>query len=964
MIKPVTEADIWERAGHLEFANEAEVETKLLFPLLTALGFAHDTIKPKVPVVAYPPAKKTGRKTEADFVVYAEPPYDRTTSLLTAELKHPHEELAGAKTQAEYYAFWSGTPLYLLTNGRHIEIWQFQTARECNLVFTCPVAKLAEHRGQLESLLSPSSLTTLCDQLAIKKIEVAKVDLSAYLKSIEHIFDNTDETIRKFVTHDSSDRRRLDEIDLLREDGSHIIVGESGSGKTTLLKRLLGRAVSRRVHNEDARVPAYAYLPHVIALEVDLESFLRGEFAAHQERVRSQAAFRELLKTGLILFADAFDRVRVGPAQERLEAQLSAFLRAYPKTKLLLATRPGVEPRLDRVQLQRLLPLETADVIRIAADDHGLSPEVAPRFYGSLPHYLRSIAHNPFFLEHLVRAYREHKRVPNNLNTLFEGWLASVLQSITDDTASRPRLLDVLAILAILTVQGPASPFDVYALFEARDLPPRYIDALVGTGLIQRGAGGVELEHEIVADYLRAKQLPESFESDELGTRLVELGAGKGSSLLAFAMARAQSSEDCRRLWSLVAKLSVRTYLDALHSIPSHTLPPEHERREWIAEEILSGYEDLATHQFSALAPHLPGFQNSAEIRIETFVAKDVSEVRYGYHPRKHNEPRIQLILAPSLDKHHFQYGRNLQIRDFRPEAARSLGVDDLYSDLKRIIDNRVFRGGPRWARERLMARLSQLEDIDGEFSVRVVDAGRITDRLTDLIEEGSYLTMTVTELQLRFEPHVEMEIGTGFGAETEWISLDEVNGDLAALVEMGAGHERPCDWALPSGDLPPPEDWPYYWGQVYSDARMIHLIETIENRVDEAYREVVEASFPGLESQLPHASVMPTMRQLFVTRSQDRSRASIDYWWRPVENWTEHRLEVTMDPPPAASDFEDLFNQVSLELRQLGRPYQYAGWYRSVAHIRAMSQSDTIVMERVAEMLLKDLKTLFRRTF
>lgn len=968
---PLAEADIWERAALLKLDNEGEVETKFLFPLFLALGFDHDAIKPKVPAITHG-TKKRGRKTEADFVVYAGHPYDRDTSLITLEAKHPSKGLKGAKQQAEYYAGCLRTPLYLVSNGKQLEIWQLQPTHECNLVFTSAVAELAEHRGKLESLLTKSSITALVNQLSIKKIDIAHVDLTAYLESLRNIFRQADETIRHLANL-GNNRDRLDEIELLAKDGNHTIVGESGSGKTTLLNRLLGRAVSRFERNEDARVPVLAYLPEVVAREIDLEAFLRGELAAHQERLRGEAAFRERLKAGLIFFADAFDRVAVGPKQERLEAQLRAFLRAYPKTKLILTTRPGVEPRFEHAQLC-LLPLETSDVIRIAASDHELGFESAGRFYWGLPRYLRPLVHNPFFLGHLARAYANQRQTPRNLDTLFEEWLAAILVKITDDTASRTQLLGVLSALAVATVQGPASPFYVDSLFDAHHLQHRHADALIGTGLLQRGHGGMEFAHEIIADYLRARQLPPPHESEQLRACLLEFGAGKGSSLLVFAMARAQSSEDCRRLWSLVARLSVRTYLDGLHSIPSSTMPPsQEEQAEWIAEEILNGYEELATYQFPALQPDLVGFPvgpaASIGIRIEADVADDRSGVSYNYLPRERDEPRVKLIPHTALRGHRFQHNRNLELQkylglqDFRPEDARSLGVDDLYSELKRIIKARTFRGGPRWARERLMARLSQLEDTErrqGYGGMTITE--RLTAALEDLSRERQYPKMRVVELQALLAPRSGTKVPVDSGYDNELISLDEVIGDLALLMNTGTGNERPCDWALPSGDLPPPGSEVYYLGQLYSDTQMMRLIETIEGRVDEAYREVVATSFPGLESQLSHFSVMPTIHELFVARGPSGITTRLEKRWRPVENWAEHGANVRMGLPPAV-DSEEEFDVLSLELRRLGRPNRYVhGIEWSVVQFEARSRADTIVMQRVGDMLLEDLKELFQR--
>ena len=64
--------DIWNRAPGLNFENEAAVETRLIVPLLRALGYSElDHIVPKYPVV-FQEGRRRGRRPEADLVVFAE----------------------------------------------------------------------------------------------------------------------------------------------------------------------------------------------------------------------------------------------------------------------------------------------------------------------------------------------------------------------------------------------------------------------------------------------------------------------------------------------------------------------------------------------------------------------------------------------------------------------------------------------------------------------------------------------------------------------------------------------------------------------------------------------------------------------------------------------------------------------------------------------------------------------------
>src|ERR1700680_2428723 len=134
-------SDFWSSIQTQSFDNEAAVETRLILPLLRALGYQDSEIVPKEPVVFQKGSRK-GRKHEADFVVYYGPIHNADTSLIVAEAKSPGKDLTDAKEQAETYAFATRAPFLLLTNGIQLEIWQFQIAMASQRILQLRVSSL------------------------------------------------------------------------------------------------------------------------------------------------------------------------------------------------------------------------------------------------------------------------------------------------------------------------------------------------------------------------------------------------------------------------------------------------------------------------------------------------------------------------------------------------------------------------------------------------------------------------------------------------------------------------------------------------------------------------------------------------------------------------------------------------------------------------------------------------------
>jgi len=140
--------DFWSDVGTLSFENEADVETRLVLPLLQTLGYSPADIRSKQAIdFQMGREKRKGRKPEADFVVYGGEPHGRATSLMVVEAKRPSESLDDALKQAESYASAVRAPIVMLTNGKSIELWQLQPAGENTLAFRASIGELASKRG-------------------------------------------------------------------------------------------------------------------------------------------------------------------------------------------------------------------------------------------------------------------------------------------------------------------------------------------------------------------------------------------------------------------------------------------------------------------------------------------------------------------------------------------------------------------------------------------------------------------------------------------------------------------------------------------------------------------------------------------------------------------------------------------------------------------------------------------------
>ncbi|HET6375392.1 MAG TPA: type I restriction enzyme HsdR N-terminal domain-containing protein, partial [Methylocella sp.] len=339
--------EFWDKLPLKGLTSEADVELRLIEPLLRALGYEDYDIATKYPV-EFQQGRK-GRKPAADFVCFAGPLKNRDTSLLVVEAKAPGQALPPGKAQGESYAMNLRAPVLVLTNGETFEIWQWQAAQESVCVLDIHVDSFLAERGRIEQLLSKSALMAYCRSLEFKTILEASADYGSYetaelMRTASH--SAWIERTLKYADANSSEIRI--EASQLTETfpGGAIIVAASGYGKTTLAGRLFREAIEARQRKSRTSLPFDILLPELVLLSVDILEFLYARLSAHCPGV-SLAVLKQILRdTGPTLLCDGFDRV-AAEARMALNAKLSAFIRDYPKAQVFVFSRRASKPHLN-----------------------------------------------------------------------------------------------------------------------------------------------------------------------------------------------------------------------------------------------------------------------------------------------------------------------------------------------------------------------------------------------------------------------------------------------------------------------------------------------------------------------------------------------------------------------------------------------------------------------------------------
>ncbi|MFZ6027289.1 MAG: type I restriction enzyme HsdR N-terminal domain-containing protein [Chloroflexota bacterium] len=139
----------------MNYRNEIEVEVKFIQPLLDYLGY-----KPNEYCLRYPVTIQVGRqqnKGSADWVVGRKNSNEFVVNFVI-EAKEPNQQLDEyVKGQARSYTFALNAPIYVLTNGQKIQVYQRGVqVDEC--VFDCDVENLSDQWENLEKIIGVSAI--------------------------------------------------------------------------------------------------------------------------------------------------------------------------------------------------------------------------------------------------------------------------------------------------------------------------------------------------------------------------------------------------------------------------------------------------------------------------------------------------------------------------------------------------------------------------------------------------------------------------------------------------------------------------------------------------------------------------------------------------------------------------------------------------------------------------------------
>jgi hypothetical protein len=410
---------------------------------------------------------------------------------------------------------------------------------------------------------------------------------------------------------------------------------------------------------------------------------------------------------GAILLCDGFDRLS-NIHQNKIKTSLKNLIRDYPKIQIFIFSRNSTKLELDLPEL-KLEPLsfdEQKEFFEVHSAQH---------LYWQRD-TLSKLYDNPLLLERIIDYWKKEENLPKNLGELFRFWLEKLLCSDLKNNIENINREEALSILAKATIQNPINQIQALKILRKEGVNDQTFNELLLCDALQVSGSVIELQHEALADYLRALDIV-SFDSEgEIIQALAAVPLEADSFFPILLMELLPSRNLQRVLWKRLANVGMSVYLNSLRyraDVSDKMLKETLEQRAFqYLEDIVDGLEFPLNGFFPQLqdvvTEHLIGKKNS-EIAITGTYYSDYPVLSFAFYPIEENFEKKIFIGFPFKERYPI-YSVELDGERYRVDNGHVFGINHLKDCLLEIIKERNLKGGKYWTSERLASRVRYIE--------------------------------------------------------------------------------------------------------------------------------------------------------------------------------------------------------------------------------------------------------------
>lgn len=609
--------------------SEAEVRSKLIVPLLEALGYSVDFRGEEFPVYGSEGSRELHAK-QADFLQFTSNEFSMHRSknaedikwvyehsLLVFEAKKPTENIE-VKGQPVYYAAWTRSPAYMISNGKIIEGYIVNANYVDQCIFSCAIEDIPKKWPDI-CRMEYSNVLCLKKRAQDEKISVDVDVYEKYLNNMsvrcaDELYCNVERMFTEDVLYHpelNGDGKTVG-IEELLSDNNKIITSEPGGGKSCLMWMLMRELLAKRRNGGD-KIPIVLEGKYYGKLYSCINEGIYHAVRRFVTNVTKENIEEQVQNGKFIILFDAFDEVENDI--DLLQYELIDIGRNTENIVYITSRIQNYKGDfVGNFEHYKLDPLSDQRITELL---NKLSGGGIHFNIHHIPRRLLELIRIPLFLKMFVKTAKvgEEYRIPVNQASLFALYIEEKLNYLRCNLYEKEVIKRILSEYAVYSYEyGECTQkfSDILEKITSGLNREKIFNYMWKSGFISQGEQGVRYLHKTFMEFFYAYELSQS-DVDKIKKWLSENSINeKYIEIICFLTGIISNQSKQNIILDYLEENNLRLYVRALKARRNFRVEDEqldNACANLYFEQILKSYTTLIDSHFAELKMYFDGYR-------------------------------------------------------------------------------------------------------------------------------------------------------------------------------------------------------------------------------------------------------------------------------------------------------------------------------------------------------------------
>lgn len=967
--------------------SETEVRTKLVLPLFKILGYPEANRGEEFPVYGYEGGKPIRAKS-ADILYFSNPQFanyrnriiDNLSwvyqhSLLVVEIKKRGESI-DVEGQAIYYAAWTRSPLYVITNGEDIAFYKINSNFEDELIEKCSIREITLHWEKIYSIYSFDKSKGCKETVSFLASNILDNRYAEYCNSLLVKLDGTlNNPITRYVNEKKNSyfdvelaKNRGNKIEyrkVLERKKNMLITSEPGGGKTYVLNMLAKESlmVEDKIKH---KVPIIIQCEYFGYYYNTIEEEILRQTKIYNKELTLEVIKEDLFNGRFLLLFDALDETR--KEKHILIHGIQDTMQNFKSMVIVTIRKQNYKYEFENIcELYEIVPLSKEkinDYIRVHTNN-------AISIYSlNLHEKFLSLLSTPLFLFITLQIIKntDNYRLPKNKSTLFEEYFKYPIKSkITGiELKNIERILSKYAEYILVNTESEEQLIEIIGSVCSKETVEKYYNLILQTGVLDKEEKGPKFYHYTFLEYFYALQLAK-YEVDNIISFLERnICNEKYQEIICLMAGIISDSNKQNIILDYLEKKDLKIFIKVMrarYKFETNTIDGEYEYSYEYFVQIRKTYVNLINTYFYNIKNVFNPWYGQEDLNQNEEDIKLIGSIDYGTQ-----EINIDFIRTNLGDETvDFNIKKNTTLACMYKDDY-SIPIISMHSNCGRYYFNLKLLGyGLDSSREialqilekQVMKLLKEKFDLNIDMNSSILMAEFIEDNLVYLKkknllpEEVKYISLyeDVQEVFEFLDYNKEKKIKKGDIVYPEIVPCSMLAYYCMTLKNLEDNIPQLLAIKPDIDILQKTNKQSYYDIDIYSDNQLAKAIEQVMRLISIAYRELIEKLFFNIKHSMQNYGNYIQ----FIWIKRDESGGILEV----LKLLTDEHNDT---PKVFIDENVNIYNEEDEELKKIIKKYKIknAKVYTQSSSIVYPYLRENIIHERVYKLLKEDFENIF----